>query len=75
VEIIFRGDIGDKDKIAARTKEYEANFANPFKAANLGFVDDVILPHTTRARICRSLAMLKTKDIKNPWKKHANIPL
>ena len=75
VEIIFRGDIGDKAKIAARTKEYEANFANPFKAANLGFVDDVILPHTTRARICRSLNMLKTKDVKNPWKKHANIPL
>jgi len=75
VEIIFRQDIGDKKKIAARTKEYEERFANPFRAANLGFIDDVILPHTTRARICHSLAMLRTKDVKNPWKKHANIPL
>ncbi|MDX2223134.1 MAG: carboxyl transferase domain-containing protein, partial [Rhodospirillaceae bacterium] len=75
VEIIFRADIGDKAKIAARTKEYEANFANPFKAANLGFIDDVIMPHGTRRRICKSLVMLKTKDVKNPWKKHANIPL
>ncbi|MBY0510485.1 MAG: methylmalonyl-CoA carboxyltransferase, partial [Rhodospirillaceae bacterium] len=75
VEIIFRQDIGDAKKIAERTKEYEANFANPFKAANYGFIDDVIMPHGTRRRICRSLAMLKTKDISNPWKKHDNIPL
>ena len=38
-------------------------------------VDDVIMPHGTRARICKSLRMLKNKDIKNPWKKHGNIPL
>ena len=75
VEIIFRADIGDKKKIAERTKEYEERFANPFRAANYGFIDDVIMPHGTRRRICRSLAMLKTKDLKNPWKKHDNIPL
>ncbi|MHB1204519.1 MAG: acyl-CoA carboxylase subunit beta [Rhodospirillaceae bacterium] len=75
VEIIFRQDIGDPKKIADRTKEYETNFANPFRAANLGFIDDVIMPHGTRRRICRSLAMLKSKDLKNPWKKHDNIPL
>src|ERR1700742_4329706 len=75
VEIIFRQAIGDPKKIADRTKEYEARFANPFRAANLGFIDDVIMPHGTRRRICRSLAMLKTKDVKNPWKKHENIPL
>jgi propionyl-CoA carboxylase beta chain len=75
VEIIFRQDIGDAKKIADRTKDYEARFANPFRAANLGFIDDVIMPHGTRRRICRSLAMLKTKDTKNPWKKHDNIPL
>jgi propionyl-CoA carboxylase beta chain len=75
VEIIFRQDIGDPAKIAKRTKEYEQRFANPFRAANLGFIDDVIMPHATRGRICRSLAMLKSKDVKNPWKKHANIPL
>ena len=75
VEIIFRQDIGDPAKIAARTKEYEDRFANPFRAANLGFIDDVIMPHATRGRICRSLQMLKNKDQKNPWKKHDNIPL
>ncbi|MEQ9444483.1 MAG: carboxyl transferase domain-containing protein, partial [Rhodospirillaceae bacterium] len=75
VEIIFRQDIGDTKKIAARTKEYEENFANPFRAANLGFIDDVIMPHGTRRRVCNALAMLRTKDVKNPWKKHGNIPL
>jgi propionyl-CoA carboxylase beta chain len=75
VEIIFRQDIGDADKIAARTEEYRQKFANPFIAGHRGFIDDVIMPHSTRKRICRSLAMLKDKDLKNPWKKHGNIPL
>ena len=75
VEIIFRQDIGDHQKITSRTKEYEERFANPFKAANLGFIDDVIMPHGTRRRICRSLSMLRSKEVKNPWKKHDNIPL
>ena len=75
VEIIFRGDIGDADKIAARTEEYRLKFANPFIAGHRGFIDDVIMPRTTRKRICRSLAMLKDKDVKNPWRKHGNIPL
>jgi len=75
VEIIFRQDIGDADKIAARTEEYRQKFANPFIAGHRGFIDDVIMPHSTRKRICRSLAMLKDKDLKNPWRKHGNIPL
>ncbi len=75
VEIIFRQDLGDPEKIAARTEEYRLKFANPFVAGARGFIDDVIMPHSTRKRICRSLAMLKNKDIKNPWKKHGNIPL
>ncbi|CAA7615988.1 acyl-CoA carboxylase subunit beta [Magnetospirillum sp. SS-4] len=75
VEIIFRSDIGDPDKIAARTEEYRQKFANPFIAGHRGFIDDVIMPRTTRKRICRSLAMLKDKDVKNPWRKHGNIPL
>jgi len=75
VEIIFRADIGDKDKIEARTEEYRAKFANPFVAGALGFIDDVIMPHNTRKRVCRSLAMLKDKELENPWKKHGNIPL
>ena len=75
VEIIFRGDLGDEEKIAARTEEYRTRFANPFIAGSRGFIDDVIMPHGTRTRICRALRMLKNKDLKNPWKKHGNIPL
>jgi propionyl-CoA carboxylase beta chain len=75
VEIIFREDIGDTDKIAARTEEYRQKFANPFIAGSRGYIDDVIAPHATRKRICRSLAMLRDKELDNPWRKHDNIPL
>ena len=62
-------------KKAELVAEYKAKFANPFVAGARGFIDDVIMPHETRKRICRSLAMLRGKDIKNPWRKHGNIPL
>ena len=75
VEIIFRADAGDPEKIEQRTEEYRAKFANPFIAGHRGFIDDVIMPHNTRHRICRALAMLKNKKLENPWKKHSNIPL
>ena len=75
VEIIFRADIGDPDKIAQRTEEYQSKFANPFVAGSLGFIDDVILPRNTRRRLCRALRMLRNKQLENPWKKHDNIPL
>src|SRR5262245_46404344 len=75
VEIIFRSDIGDPAKIAAREKEYREKFANPCVAANRGFIDDVIMPHGTRRRVCRALALLKNKKLENPWRKHGNIPL
>jgi propionyl-CoA carboxylase beta chain len=75
VEIIFRKDIGDPDKIQARTDEYQDKFANPFVAASRGYVDDVILPRDSRQRICRSFAMLRDKQLENPWRKHGNIPL
>jgi propionyl-CoA carboxylase beta chain len=75
VEIIFRNDIGDSQKIAERTEEYRQKFANPFVAGHRGFIDDVIRPHATRQRICRSLAMLRDKKLENPWRKHGNIPL
>jgi len=75
VEIIFRADIGDPRKIEARTEEYREKFANPFVAASRGFLDDVIMPHSTRRRVARALAMLRDKKLENPWKKHANIPL
>jgi propionyl-CoA carboxylase beta chain len=75
VEIIFREDKGDPAKLAAKEAEYKARFANPFVAANRGYIDDVIMPHNTRKRIARSLVMLKDKKIENPWRKHGNIPL
>ena len=75
VEIIFRKDIGDEEKIAERTEEYRQKFANPFIAASRGYIDDVIAPHETRKRVCRSLAMLRNKKLENPWRKHDNIPL
>lgn len=75
VEIIHRKDIGDEEKIAQHTKDYEDRFLSPFVTAERGFIDEVIRPHNTRRRIARSLNMLKNKKIENPWKKHDNIPL
>jgi propionyl-CoA carboxylase beta chain len=75
VEIIFRQDLGDPGKIAARTKEYEDRFMSPFVAAERGYIDEVIMPHSTRRRIARALAMLRSKEAERPWKKHDNIPL
>ena len=74
-EIIYRAELSDPAKIAARIDEYKARFANPFVAAERGYIDEVILPHGTRRRLCRALNMLRTKKIQNPWKKHDNIPL
>jgi propionyl-CoA carboxylase beta chain len=75
VEIIFRADLNDPDKIAERTKEYEARFLSPFVAAERGYIDEVVMPHMTRRRVSRALAMLRNKNLENPWKKHDNIPL
>jgi propionyl-CoA carboxylase beta chain len=75
VEIIFRDEKGDPAKLAAREAEYKAKFANPFIASARGYVDDVIQPHETRRRICRSLVMLASKKVEDPWRKHGNIPL
>jgi propionyl-CoA carboxylase beta chain len=75
VEIIFRADIGDPAKIAARTKEYEERFLSPFIAAERGYIDDVIMPHQTRQRIARALAMLKGKRLELPPRKHDNLPV
>ena len=75
VEILYRQELGDKKKIEKRTKDYEKRFANPFVAAERGFIDEVIAPHSTRKRICRAFASLRGKQLKNPWKKLDNIPL
>lgn len=73
VEIIFRGKT--PEEIAEHTAEYEARFANPFIAAQKGFVDEVIMPHSTRRRVALGLRKLRNKQLENPWKKHDNIPL
>jgi propionyl-CoA carboxylase beta chain len=75
VEILYRSELADKAKIAARTKNYEARFANPFVAAEKGFIDEVIAPRSTRKRVARAFASLRSKKLSNPWKKHDNIPL
>jgi propionyl-CoA carboxylase beta chain len=75
VEIIFRQDIGEPEKIAARTREYEQRFLSPFVAAERGYLDEVIMPHATRRRLCRALAMLREKHVEMPARKHDNLPL
>jgi len=75
VEIIFRSDIGDADKIAARTREYEERFLSPFIAAERGYIDDVIMPSATRPRIARALALLRNKTVEMPGRKHDNLPV
>ena len=75
VEIIFRADLGDQEKIAARAREYEDRFLSPFAAAERGYIDDVIMPRATRARIARALSMLREKRVETPSRKHDNLPL
>lgn len=72
-EIIHRGK--SSEEIEELTQEYEDRFANPFVAAEKGFIDEVIMPHSTRKRVARAFASLRGKKLQNPWKKHDNIPL
>ncbi|MGG6897659.1 acyl-CoA carboxylase subunit beta [Rhizobium sp. BR 315] len=74
-EILHRADLADPEKIAARTREYEERFANPFVAAERGFIDEVIMPHSSRRRIARAFASLRNKQVDARWKKHDTIPL
>lgn len=75
VEILYRSELSDPDKIAKRIKEYENRFANPFVAAERGFIDEIILPRNTRWCVARALNMLKDKAVELPAKKHDNLPL
>jgi propionyl-CoA carboxylase beta chain len=74
-EILYRSELGDPEKIAARTEEYEVRFANPFIAAERGFIDEVIMPHSSRRRIARAFASLRGKRVFAPERKHDTIPL
>jgi propionyl-CoA carboxylase beta chain len=79
VSIVFRKELLEADDPAAKRVDLEADyrekFANPFKAAELGYIDEVIKPEETRGKIIRSLEMLSNKREQNPPKKHGNIPL
>ncbi len=75
VEIVFRGSIKSPEDAEKKINEYREAFASPFVAASRGYIDDVIRPQNTRWRLCRALAMLRTKQLDNPWKKHDNLPL
>jgi propionyl-CoA carboxylase beta chain len=75
VEIIFKKDIkGPKDE-ARLIEEYRNKFANPFVAAEMGYIDDVFEPRLTRRRLITALSVMATKVDRNPPKKHGNIPL
>jgi propionyl-CoA carboxylase beta chain len=78
-EIIFKKDI-DKAadpiaELAAKEKEYASIFANPYRAAERGFIDEVILPEETRIKLIKAFKMLENKVVNLPRKKHGNIPL
>ncbi len=77
--IIFRKEIGEADdpiaERQARIEQYDNEFATPYKAAERGYVDDIILPHSTRARLVDAFVMLEGKRASLPRKKHGNMPL
>ena len=75
VEILFRNELSDLKKIEKRTIDYEERFANPFIAAERGFLDDVIIPSNSRYRLIQAFSKLKNKTQSNPKKKFGNIPL
>ncbi len=79
VNILFRKEIDKAEKPEEKRKElqddYRGKFANPYRAAELGYVDEVIDPAVTRLRLIRSFEMLANKRQSNPPKKHSNLPL
>jgi len=79
VNVIFRRDLAAADDVLARRAElvadYEGRFANPYRAAELGYIDEVLRPRDTRARLCEAFESLANKRDRNPPKKHGNIPL
>jgi propionyl-CoA carboxylase beta chain len=78
-EIIFKREIEQSDNPAAKLlekeREYADTFANPYRAAERGFIDEVILPHESRRKLIKAFSMLEKKAVSRPKKKHSNIPL
>ena len=79
VEVIFAKEVAASEDpkacAAEKEAEYKKAFANPYNAAQYGYIDDVIEPRNTRFRIIRALQQLQTKKLSNPAKKHDNLPL
>ena len=79
VEIIYRREIADADDPQAKKdafiEQYREKFANPYVAAEHGYIDDIIKPSETRERLIRGFDMLENKVVNNPRKKHGNLPL
>jgi propionyl-CoA carboxylase beta subunit len=79
VEILFRKEIGEAadqaDATRQKEEEYRAKFAHPYEAAARGYIDDVIDPRETRARLISGLDLLRDKRDTNPARKHGNLPL
>jgi propionyl-CoA carboxylase beta chain len=79
VNIIYRGALADADdpdaKRAELIEDYKAHFANPYAAAERGYIDDVIVPHETRPKLIKALRTLQNKRVEQPKRKHGNIPL
>ncbi len=70
VEIIFRGK-----NVESNTVAYTERFANPMRAAQRGYIDDIIDPAETRLALCKELEVLRNKNVENPPRKHSNVPL
>jgi propionyl-CoA carboxylase beta chain len=78
-EIIFKKEISEAtnpaQKLIEKEQEYAEKFANPYRAASRGFIDEVILPSETRRKLIKAFSMLENKEVQTPYKKHGNIPL
>jgi propionyl-CoA carboxylase beta chain len=75
VNIIYRNKINSDEERQKAVEEYRENFASPYKAAELGYIDEIIFPHNTRKKLVQALEMTQNKSASNPPKKHGNIPL
>nr|NQU90917.1 methylmalonyl-CoA carboxyltransferase [Bacteroidota bacterium] len=74
VNILYRGKLNDEERAKA-VEDYKNTFASPFKAAELGYIDEIIYPRQTRKKLIQALEMTKNKSEQSPYKKHGNIPL
>jgi propionyl-CoA carboxylase beta chain len=75
VNILFKSKIEKEEDKKGYVNEYKKNFANPYRAATFGYIDEIILPKDTRKKLIQALEMTQNKSLSNPAKKHGNIPL